>query len=156
MPILTLMPVRKVLYLWNRVRAYTKRVQEALATRLDLMHERMRRLEHMIHIVMELAQVIRQAQLNMNIAWTQRIEFTEARVDTMDGRVDVMEQRADVMERRADALRADALQERVDALQQRSRRFEDTEAGLRHRIDLLEETVAMFLSAREDNMEQAD
>ena len=156
MPILTLMSERKVLYLWNKVRAYTKRVQEALTTRLDLMHERMRRLEHMIHIVMELAQVIRQAQLNMDIAWKQRIEFTEARVDSMDGRVDVMEQQAVVMERRADALRADALQERVDALQQRSRRFENTAARLQHRIDLLEETVAMFLSANEDPMEQAD
>ena len=141
MPILTLMPVRKVRALHDRLRAYTSKVHKTLTRLLDLLHHRARRLEHMIHIVMELAQVIRQTQLDMQSTLTLRIDTVETGVNTVEQRVVVMEQRADVMDRRADAIRADALQERVDALQQRSRRFEDTEAGLRQRVSLLEEMV---------------
>ena len=72
----------------------------------------------MNHIVMELAQLTRQTQLDMRSALTLRIDTVEAGVNTVGQRVDVMEDTEAGLRQRVDVLEETVatLQERLNAL----------------------------------------
>jgi len=118
MPFLTLVPMRKARALHDRLRAHTNKVHKVLMQLVSNLNTRMRGWEHMNHIVMELAQMTRQIQLDMRIDLTLRIDTVEADVNTVEQRADVMEDAEAGLRQRVDVLEETVatLQERLNAL----------------------------------------